>query len=75
MVISNVVEEVNLVLLQEKTSGNRMDGCITPSLVEETTVLIEGLKEVEVGLASKPLKTTNLEVGPLEKVSSAIGES
>lgn len=66
VVVGNIVEEVDLLLLQEKTSGNRVDRSITPSLVEETTVLVEGLKEVNVGLGSQPVQVADLEVGPLE---------
>lgn len=69
VVVGDVVEEVNLLLLKEKTSSDRVDGSITPSLVEETTVLVERLKEVKVGLASEPRQATNLKVGPLEWVS------
>lgn len=68
--VSNVVEEVNFFLLQEKTSSNGVDGSITPSLVEETTILIEGIKEIKVGLASEPVQVTNLKVGPLFSIVS-----
>lgn len=69
VVVGDVVEEVNLLLLEEKTSSDGVDGSITPSLVEETTVLVERLKEVEVRLASEPRQATNLKVGPLKRVS------
>lgn len=69
VVVGDIVEEVNLLLLEEKTSSDRVNGSITPSLVEETTVLVQRLKEVEVRLASEPRKATDLEVGPLYRVS------
>lgn len=65
VVVGNVVEEVDLLLGQHKTGGNRVHRRITPSLIEETTVLVEGLEVVDVGLGTKPVKVTDLEVGPL----------
>jgi hypothetical protein len=64
VVIGNILEEVNLLLLKEKTSSNRVDRRITPSLIEETTILIERLEEIEVRLAAKPGQATNFKVGP-----------
>lgn len=64
VVVGDIVEEVNLVLLQHQSCGQRMDGRITPSLVEETTGAIEGLEIVDVGLGSEPVKVTNLKIGP-----------
>ena len=69
VVVRNVVEEVDLVLIQEKTRGDGMHRGVTPSLVEETTVTIQGLEEVDVRLASEPIKVADLEVGPLRLVS------
>lgn len=71
VVIGNVLKEVNLFLLEEKTGSNGVDRCITPSLVKETTILVERLEEIEVRLAAKPGQTTNFKVGPLETVSIA----
>jgi hypothetical protein len=71
MVVGNILEEVNLLLLEKKTSSNRVDRSITPSLVEETTILIERLEEIEVRLAAEPGQATDLKVGPLETVSFA----
>jgi hypothetical protein len=64
VVIGNILEKVNLLLLEEKTSSDRVDGRITPSLVEETTILVKRLKEIEVRLAAKPGQATNFKVGP-----------
>lgn len=66
--VSNVVEEMNLILVKEEAGGNGVDGSITPSLVEETAILVQRLEEVEVRLAAEPLKATNLKVGPLESM-------
>jgi len=40
MVISDVVEEVNFFLLQKQPSSNRVDRSISPSFIEETTILV-----------------------------------
>jgi hypothetical protein len=64
VIVGDILEEVNLLLLKEKTSSDRMDRSITPSLVEETTVLVKRLEEIEVRLASEPGQATNLKVGP-----------
>lgn len=69
VVVGDIVEEVNLLLLEEKTSSDRVDGSITPSLIEETAILVERLKEVKVRLASEPRQATNLKVGPLKRIS------
>lgn len=65
VVVGNVVKEVNLILGQHKTGGDRVNRCITPSLVEETTILVKRLEVVDVLLGSEPVKVTNLEVRPL----------
>lgn len=66
--VSNIVEEMKLFLVQEEAGGNGMNGGITPSLVEETAILVQRLEEVEVRLAAEPLKAANLKVGPLESM-------
>lgn len=50
MIIGNVIEEVDLLFLEEKTSRNRVDWCITPSFIKESAVLVQGFKEVSVSL-------------------------
>ncbi|KAK5636203.1 hypothetical protein RRF57_011915 [Xylaria bambusicola] len=49
MIICNVVKEVNFFLLQEQTRGNGMYWGVSPTLVEETSVLIKRFKEVDIG--------------------------
>lgn len=49
MVVCNVIKEVDFLLLQHKSSSNRMHWSVTPSLIEETPVLIETLEIVGVG--------------------------
>jgi len=65
MIVCNVVEEVDVSLVEHETGGNRVHGCITPSLVEETAVLVEALKKVKICLRPKPVKVANLKVRPL----------
>lgn len=38
---------------------------ITPSLVEESAILIQDIEEIEIRLRSQPIKIANFEVGPL----------
>jgi len=42
-----------------------VNGSIAPALIEETAILIEGLKEVEIRLGTEPLEVADFEVGPL----------
>lgn len=69
VVVGDVVEEVNFLFLQHETCGDGMDGGISPSLVEEPTILVESLKIIRVCLRSEPVKVTDLEVRPLHFVS------
>ncbi len=66
VVVGNVVEEVEFVFLEEEAGGNGVDGGITPSLVEEATVLVEGLEKVEVGFGPEPVEVADFKVGPLD---------
>jgi len=50
VVVCNVIEEVDFVPVEKETCGDRVHGSITPSLVEEATIFVESLKEVEVSL-------------------------
>lgn len=69
MVVCDVVEEVDLVLLQEKRSSDRVNGSISPAFVEESAVFVESIKVICVSLGTKPIKITDFKVGPLEPVS------
>ncbi len=66
MVVGDIVEEVNLLLLEHETSGDRVHRRVTPSLVEETAVLVERLEIVGVRGRSEPVQAADFEVGPLE---------
>lgn len=50
MVICNVVEEMDFFLLQEQTGCDRMNWRISPPFIEETAILIERLKKVDIRL-------------------------
>jgi hypothetical protein len=65
VVVGNVVEEVDFLLLECETGCDGVDGSVTPTLVEETAILVEGLEVVEVGGAAEPVEVADFEVGPL----------
>lgn len=65
VVVGDIVEEVYFALVEEETGSDGMDWSITPSFVEETTILIETLEKVDIWLGSKPVKITDFKVGPL----------
>lgn len=65
MPVSNIVEKVYFLLLQQKARGNGMHRRIAPSLVKETAILIQHIEEIDVGFRSQPIKVTNFKIGPL----------
>lgn len=67
MVVGDIVKEVDLVLLEHESSGDRVDRRVTPSLVEETAVLVERFEIVGVRGRSEPVQAADFEVGPLEQ--------
>jgi hypothetical protein len=66
VVVGNVVEEVDFLLLECQAGCDGVDGGISPALVEETAVLVEGVEVVEVGGAAEPVEVADFEVGPLD---------
>ena len=62
--ISNVLEEMDLVLLQEQGSGDRVDWRIAPSFVEEAAILVQGIEVRGVGFRSPQLQAGDFKVGP-----------
>jgi hypothetical protein len=74
MEVGNLVEEVDLLLLQHDSGGNGVDRCIAPTLIEETTVLIQGGEVINVLLGAQPFQTANLKVGPLEEKLVSLDE-
>lgn len=65
MIVRDVVEKVNLLFLQHEPSSDRVDRSIAPALVEEAAILVKAVEKVDVLLRSKPIKVSNLEIGPL----------
>lgn len=66
VVVGNVVEKVNFVSLQHGSSCDGVNRCVTPSLVEETSITVEGVEVVEVGWRSKPIQAADFKVRPLQ---------
>jgi len=62
MIIGDVVEEVNLLFLQEKSGGDRVYWSITPTFIKESTILVERLEEIYVRLAAEPVEIADFEV-------------
>jgi hypothetical protein len=65
MPVSDVVEEVDFTLVEHETGGNGVDWGISPTLVEETAVLVQRLEIINILLATQPIQAANLKVGPL----------
>ena len=69
--VANVVKEVDLVSIEKKTGGDGMHRCVTPTLVEESSIFIKSSEEVHVGVRSQPIEITDLEIRPLRCISQA----
>lgn len=52
VVVTDVIEMMDLVLVQKQCSSNRMDRGVTPSFVEEPTSMIQMIEELCVGFTS-----------------------
>ena len=55
VIVSDIIEEVNLLLWQHDGSRDRVHRCITPAFVEEATVLVQRFEVVEVLLRAEPV--------------------
>jgi hypothetical protein len=62
VIVSDVVEEMDLFLGQHQACCNGVDRRVTPPLVEEAAILIEGLEVVEVRLRSQPVEVADFKV-------------
>lgn len=69
VVISNVIEEVDLFFRKKKRGCNGVDRSITPAFVKESSVLIKRIEIVSICLTTKPVQVANLEVGPLKIIN------
>ena len=56
MIVSYVVEEFDLGLVQQEPGTNGVNRSVAPSLVEESTVFVERFEEVDVRFRSEPLQ-------------------
>jgi hypothetical protein len=50
VIVRNIIEEVDFFLLQEKTCGDGVNWRITPTFIEESAILVEGVKEIQISL-------------------------
>lgn len=50
VVVCDIIKEMDLIFRQHQSGRDGVDGGIAPSLVEESTVLVQRLKEVDVRL-------------------------
>jgi hypothetical protein len=55
---------MDLVFGQENAGADTVDRCVTPSLVEEASILVELVEEILVGLAPPEIEVTDLKVRP-----------
>lgn len=66
VVVGNLIPEMDLFWLEHDGSSDRVDRRIAPSLVEKSTVLVQGGEVVNVLIRSQPFQAANLKVGPLD---------
>lgn len=64
VVVGNVVEEMNLFLLEHESSCNGVHRRVAPTLIEETTSVVQGSEVVDIGIGPEPIQIPNFEVGP-----------
>ena len=62
--VSDITEEVDLILVCEESSSDAVDGGITPSFVVKATLVVEEFKELRVRLVAPEVEIANLEVRP-----------
>ena len=62
--VPDVAEEVDLVLVCEKSSANGVHGRVAPAFVVEATLLVEVVKELGVCLSTPEIEVADLKVGP-----------
>jgi hypothetical protein len=73
MVVGDIIEEMDFFLLEEDASRNGMDRSISPTFIEESTILIERFKVVHVSLRPEPGQAANFEIGPLfDQISTTL---
>ena len=65
MPVSNVFEEVDLILLQHQGGSDGMNRSIAPALVEETAFLVEEVEIVAIGLRTQEVEACDFKIRPL----------
>lgn len=65
VVVGNLVPEMDLWFAKKDASSNRVNGCVSPSLIEETAIAVKRFKIVDVLLRPQPFQASDFEVGPL----------
>jgi len=73
VLVTNFVEEVYLVLIQEQRGSNAMDGSVPPALIVEATGMIEVLEQSLISLPSPEMHVGNFKVTP--KVTVIIAQA
>jgi len=64
VVVSDIVEEVDLLFLQHQPGRDGVHRRIAPSLVEEPAVPIQMVEVIHVGGTAQPVQIADLEIGP-----------
>jgi hypothetical protein len=72
MGVANFIKEVDLLLFEHESGCYRVNRSITPSFIEEATVMIQRIEIIDVFRRPQPLKATDFEIGPLKIVSVLI---
>lgn len=67
MIVGDILKEVDFLLFQQQACGDGVHRGVAPTLVEETAILVELVKVVEVGRRAQPVEIPNFKVGPLQK--------
>jgi hypothetical protein len=64
MSVTNLFEEVNLILPGEERSSKAVNGSISPAFVVEATLLVKMLEVLCVSLPAPEVKISDLEITP-----------
>lgn len=62
VVVGDLIPEVDLVFPQHDGGGDGVNRRVAPSLIEETTVLVQGRKVVHVLIGPQPVQTGDLKI-------------
>ena len=55
VIICDIVEEVDLLFLEYKRSGNRMHRSVAPAFVEEATSMVKRIEVVDISRGTQPV--------------------